>query len=278
MSQMKGVVATIAVAAACLVGAGSAYAGTAVYTSTDVPKFVANGADIPSTLTVPPGRTAIQSIEVTNYGYTWGASGQELSAQLFAPDGSEMNLFEIGCFAWPDGSSITLTDSATTPLPTKHGCDGLDLVGTSFRPVNSQQRKFSFFAGKPASGTWTLRSIDADNGFTNQGSLLRWALRITHFPPVLKVSAPQSSKLGALTLTAEANADGTVVIGGGALPDKSALVANKPRDLAFLVSKKVKRKIKKKGKARVSVSLSFTDETGGTASENATVTVKRSRK
>jgi hypothetical protein len=277
MSHLKGMLA-MTMAAACLVGASSAYAGVAVYTSTDVPKFVPDGGNIPSTLTVPPGRTAIQSIDVTNYGYTWGASGQELSAQLFAPDGSEMNLFEIGCFSWPDDASITLTDSAAADLPEKHGCDGLNLVGTSFRPVNAQQRKLSFFAGKAASGTWTLRSIDASNGFTNQGNLVRWALRITHVPPVLKASAPKSAKLGKLDLTVNVNANGTIATGGGAKPGTTALVADKPKTISLQVTKKVKKKIKAKGKARVNVSLTFTDETGGTDTGSVSVTIKGSAK
>jgi hypothetical protein len=278
MLHLKGVIAAVAAAFACLAAASSAFAGVAVYTSADVPKFVADGADVPSTLTVPPGRTAIQSIDVTNYGYSWFASGQELSAQLFAPDGTSMNLFEIGCFSSPDNASFTLTDSAATPLPEKNGCDDVNLVGSSFRPVDSQNRKLSLFAGRTASGTWTLHSIDNSAVFTNQGSLERWALRITHVPPVLKASAPKASKLGALTLTATANANGTILTGGGAKPDKTALVADKAKAISYRVTKKVKQKIKKKGKARVNVSLAFTDETGGTDARNVSVTIKGSAK
>jgi len=279
MRHLKGVIAAIVAAVAVLATASSAFAGVAVYTSTDVPKFVNDGGNVPSTLTVPPGRTAIHLIEVTNYGYGWSASGQELSAQLFAPDGSSMNLFEIGCFSWPDDASITLTDSAAAALPEKHGCDGLNLVGTSFRPVNSQGRKLSFFAGKAASGPWALRSIDASNGFTNQGDLDRWALRITHFPPTLKASAPSSVKLGGgLTLKATANANGAVVTGGGAKPETTRLVAGKATDVPYRPTKKVKRKIKKKGKARVNIALAFTDETGGTETQTVSVTIKDSAK
>lgn len=273
--RLKGIVATVATAAAFLAIAGTAYAGVAVYTSTDVPKFVANGGDVPSTLTVPAGRTAIQSIEVTNYGYSWPASGQELSAHLFAPDGSSMTLFEVGCFDSPQNASFTLTDSAATALPEKHGCDGLNLVGTSFRPVNAEQRKFSFFAGKPASGTWTLRSIDNDGGFTNQGNLERWALRITHFDPVLKASAPATGKASKeLTVTVNANANGTVVTGGGAKQSKSSLIAGKSTAVHFRVTKKIRNKARKKGKARANVTLTFTDETGGQDTETVSLKIK----
>jgi hypothetical protein len=275
MLRLKGVIAAMAAAVACLATASSAFAGVAVYTSTDVPHFIPDGGDISSTLAVPPGRTAIQSIDVTNYGYSWNASGQELSAQLFAPDGTSMNLFKIGCFSSPDNASFTLTDSAATPLPEKNGCDDVSLIGTSFRPVDPQNRKLSLFAGRSASGTWTLHSIDNSASFTNQGTLERWALRITHVPPVLKASAPKASKLGALTLTATANANGTIVTGGGAKPEKTALVADKPKAISYRVTKKLKKKIKKKGKARANISLSFTDETGGSDTQSVSVTVKK---
>jgi hypothetical protein len=273
--RLKGIVATVAVWAAYLATASSAFAGVAVYTSTDVPKSVGVSADIPSTLTIPPGRTAIQSIEVTNFGYSWPASGQDLSAELFGPDSSSIGLFEVGCFDSPDNASFTLTDSAAQPLPEKNGCDGINLVGTSFRPVNAEQRKFSFFAGKASSGTWTLRSVDNGSPFHNQGALERWALRITHVPPVLKASAPKTGKLGKqLALTATANADGTVAIGGGAKPDKTALTADKSKAVPFRVTKKIRKKIQKKGKARVNVGLTFTDETGGVDTQTVTLKVK----
>ncbi len=279
MSRVRGVIAAMAVSLMWLATTSSAHAGVALYTSADVPKFVNDGGNVPSTLTVPPGRTAIQSIEVTNYGYSWPASGQELSAQLLAPDGSSMNLFEIGCFSSPDDASFTLTDSAPAALPEKHGCDGLNLVGTSFRPVDPKNRTLGFFAGRAASGTWTLRSIDNSGGFTNQGNLQRWALRITPVPPTLRVSAPNLAKLGGgLTVKATANANGVVVTGRGAKPGTTGLSAGKATDVPFRVSKKVKQKIKRKGKARVNVSLAFADETGGTATQTVSVTVKGSAK
>jgi hypothetical protein len=277
MPRLRGVIAAVT-AAACLATASAAQAGVALYTSADVPKFVNDGGDVPSTLTVPPGRTAIQSIEVTNYGYSWAASGQELSAQLFAPDGGSMNLFQIGCFASPDDASFTLTDSAATPLPEKHGCDGLNLVGTSFRPVDPEGRGLSFFNGRPASGTWTLRSIDSSAGFTNQGNLERWALRITHVPPVLNVSSPQVAKLKAgLAVTATADANGTVAIGGDAQPAATRLLAGSATTIPYRVTKRVKKRLRKKGKARVSISLAFTDETGGTATRSVGLKIKSPR-
>jgi hypothetical protein len=189
-----------------------------------------------------------------------------------------MNLFEIGCFSSPDDASLTLTDSAAAPLPEKHGCDGLNLVGSSFKPVDPQGRGLSFFSGRPASGTWILRSIDSSSGFTNQGDLQRWALRIGHVAPALKASGPRSAKLRAgLTLTATTNADGTIVTGGNAQPGTTRLVAGRATAIPYRVTKKAKTRIKKKGKARVSISLAFTDETGGQAAQVVSLTIKRPR-
>ncbi len=53
MRHLKGVIAAIVAAVAVLATASSAFAGVAVYTSTDVPKFVNDGGNVPSTLTVP---------------------------------------------------------------------------------------------------------------------------------------------------------------------------------------------------------------------------------
>jgi hypothetical protein len=263
------------VAAAGLAAAPSAEAGVVTYTSADVPKNIFHSGNVPSTLTVPPGRTAIQSIDVTNYGYNWPASGQELSAQLFSPDGASMFLFEIGCFDSPANASFTLTDAAPSPLPEKNGCDNINLVGTSFRPVDPQGRQLSFFNGRTPSGTWTLRSIDNGVSFLNQGSLRRWSLRITHAPPTFTASGPGAANVGApIVLTAFSNATGAVTVGGDANPATTNMTAGISTAIPFTPTAAVLNQIKKTGTAQATVNLGFADQTGGTASSSVAVTLK----
>jgi hypothetical protein len=276
---MRRVIAILATVGAFAAAAPCAIAGVATYTSTDVPKHVFDdtGPDgIPSTLAVPGGRTAIQSIEVTNFGYGWPASGQELSAQLLAPDGTSMFLFEVGCFDSPSNASFTITDSATALADGEDvHCTNDFLLGGSLRPDDPQAKKLSIFNGRSPSGVWTLRSIDNGVLFTNQGDLNRWALRINHAPPTLTATAPKRRKLsGKLAVTATSNADGNVSLGGSVKQATQGLDAGQPASIPFKVKKKVRAKIEKKGKAQVKVDLAFTDETGGTATSSVTVVVK----
>ena len=257
--------AALALAGAALLPAGAS-AGVATYNSTG-PMFVTddnapNGNS--SKITVPPGRTPVQSVEVTNFTVFWPASGQDMRAQIIGTDGTTMTLFDEGCFTYDEDHVWGFSDAAAQLTWNDKDDPKCDLGGGTFRPVN----KLSVFAGKAATGIWTLRAIDK-GCIGNQGSIQTWALRITHAPPTLTASGPKSADLdGKLKVFAKADANGTVTAGAA----KVNLTAGEQVAVPFKVSKKTRKRIGQKGKSLVKVKVAFTDETGGTA--NSTVPVK----
>jgi hypothetical protein len=267
MRHLMRVTAVSAVAAAALVAAPSASAGVATYNSTGLLIVTNDNAPngVTSKITVPPGRTAVQSVELTNFIVFWPASAQEMSARLEGTDGTAVSLFTEGCFNYETSDVWSFSDTA--PIQTWNDKDDpkCDLPGGALRPLG----KLSTLAGKAASGTWTLRAIDSGAIFNNQGNIQTWALRITHAPPILTTSAPKSADLdGKLKVFATADADGSATTGAG----KVDMNAGQQVAVPFKVNKKTRKKIAKKGKAQVKVKVSFTDVTGGTA--NAVVPVK----
>lgn len=275
---MKLGLATAAAIAACLASAPNALAGVATYNSTGpLPVTDDTGpAGVTSTINVPPGRTAVQSVEVSNFRIDWAASAQELSTQFAGPDGSSLFLFTEGCFSYDADDVWVFSDSGTQTAPNDKNDPKCDLPGGTFRPTDvfPTFKKLSIFSGKPSAGTWTLRAIDSGAGFTNQGTIESWAVRIVHAPPTLTATAPAVGKLASLAITATSNANGSVTMGGGAIPATIPLTANVPRQIAFSPIQAIRKKLKKKGKASVNVSLAFTDETGGTANATVAFTVK----
>ena len=268
--------------AACLVLAPSALAGTATYNST-APLHVSddNGPNgDTSTINVPPGRTPVQSVEVSNFRVDWPASSQELSTQLVGPDGTSLFLFTEGCFSYEDQDVWVFSDSGTQTAPNDKNDPKCALPGGTFKPTDifPTFKKLSIFSGKSATGTWTLRAIDNGAQFTNQGTIVSWAVRVAHAPPTLTVDAPAAGKLASLSIKATSNANGSVTTGGGANPATIPLTAGVPKQIAFSPTKAIRKKLKKKGKARAGVSLAFTDETGGTANANVSFTVKGKKK
>jgi hypothetical protein len=264
---------TVAAIVAGLALAPSALAGVATYNSTG-PMFVPDdtGPDgVTSTITVPPGRTAIQSVEVRNFRVDWAASAQELSTQFIGPDGTSLFLFTEGCFSYDEEDVWVFSDSGAQTAPNDKNDPKCALPGGTFRPTDifPDFKKLSIFSGKPATGSWTLRAIDNGTAFTNQGTIESWAVRIVHAPPTLTATAPGVGKLADLAITATSNANGSVTIGGATAPATVPLAANVPTQIAFNAIQPIRKRLKKKGKASANVSLAFTDETGGTA--NATV-------
>jgi subtilisin-like proprotein convertase family protein len=280
MTRLIRRAAVLATAVAAL-AAPSALAGTATYTN-NVPFFVSDSSITNSVITVPAGRTAVQSIEVTGIQIDWGASAQELSVQLISPDGASMFLWEKGCGgagSYPPNSNFAISDVGTALADgSAPNCTDALLIGGVLRPDDPAAKKMSFFNGKAPSGNWTFRATDSGVQFTNQGTVKSWSLRIVHAPPTLKATALKTGKVGKLSLTATPNADGSLAIGGGAKSGKTNLKANKAVSIPFAPTKKIAKKIAKKGKALVKVDLVFTDETGGRATETVSVTVKRKKK
>lgn len=268
----------VAVIAACLTSAPSALAGVATYNSTG-PLFVPDDTGpggVTSTITVPPGRTAIQSVEVSNFRIDWAASSQELSTQFVGPDGTSLFLFTEGCFSYDEEDVWVFSDSGTQTAPNDKNDQKCNLPGGTFRPTDifPTFKKLSIFSGKPAAGVWTLRAIDNGTAFTNQGTIESWAVRIVHAPPTLTATAPTVGKLADLGITATSNANGSVRTGGGSVPATVPLTANVPTRIGFSPIQPIRRKLKKKGKASANVTLAFTDETGGTANATVSFTVK----
>jgi hypothetical protein len=270
------VLAALTVAAA-LAAAPSAIAGTATYDSTG-PLFVPDEtgpAGVTSSITVPPGRTAVQSVEVTNFRINWGASAQELSTQFIGPDGSSLFLFTQGCLSYDAADIWTFSDSGAQTAPNSKNDPKCDLPGGTFRPADPTFKPLSIFSGQPASGTWTLRAIDNGVQFTNQGSIVSWAVRVVHAPPTVTATAPPSLNLnGPLAVTAQSNANGTLATSGDIAPGAAKLLANAPTPVPFTVSAPISDLIKKNGTARVNINLAFTDETGGTAASSVSLEVK----
>jgi hypothetical protein len=254
--------------ALALAAAPGASAGVATYNST-APVHVTNDNEpngVTSKITVPAGRTAVQSVELTNFTVFWAASAQEMSARVEGTDGTPVQLFNEGCFSYETADVWAFSDTAPIATWNDKNDPKCDLPGGALRPLG----KLSAFAGKQATGTWTLRAIDSANeGFNNQGSIQTWALRITHAPPTLAAGPPKSADLDKkLKVLVTADADGTAAAGAA----KSNLKAGQQAAIPFKVSKKLRKRIEDKGKSRVKVKVAFTDETGGTA--NATVPVK----
>jgi hypothetical protein len=278
MGFLRFSVITIAAIAACLALAPSALAGVATYNSTGS-FFVSddNGpAGDTSTIAVPPGRTAIQSVDVSNFRVNWAASAQELSTQLIGPDGTSLVLFQKGCFEYDPADVWVFSDSGTQTAPNDKDDPKCDLPGGTFRPTDEPPtfKKLSIFSGKPAAGLWTLRAIDNGATFTNQGTIESWAVRIVHAPPTLNATAPAAGKLTNLAITATSNANGSVKLGGAAASATVPLTANAPKRISFSPAKAIRKKLRKKGKATANVTLAFTDETGGTATDKVTFKVK----
>jgi hypothetical protein len=272
--KFKGVTGLIV--AVGLIAAPSAIAGTATYNST-APLHVADSSTSSSKITVPPGRTRIQSVEVTNFRVFWPASGQEMSTEIVGPDGTLMNLFEVGCFLYDPADIWTFSDGAALSAPNSKNDPKCNLGGGAFRPVDlPENRKLSIFSGKEAAGTWTLRATDSGVQFTNQGDIQTWAVRIVHAPPTVNASAPKSSKLGKkLAATVLTDANGNVVTGGAAQQSTTTVKAGQVTDVPIKVTKRTRKKVAKRGKATVSIDLAFTDETGGTATDTVSVKLKR---
>jgi hypothetical protein len=275
MRNPRMVLAALTVAAA-LAAAPSAIAGTATYDSTG-PLFVPDEtgpAGVTSSITVPPGRTAVQSVEVTNFRINWGASAQELSTQFIGPDGSSLFLFTQGCLSYDAADIWRFSDSGAQTAPNSKNDPKCDLPGGTFRPADPSFKPLSIFSGQPASGTWKLRAVDNGVQFTNQGTIQSWAVRIIHAPPTLTATAPPSLNLNApLAVAAQSNANGTVAMSGDIAPSTAALAANVPTPLPFAVSAPVSELIRNNGTARVNINLAFTDETGGTAASSVSVEV-----
>ena len=217
---------------------------------------------------VPPGRTPVQSLQLTEVGPSFGGGGgQDLALRLQSPSGTEIPILSIGCTTYPNTSAFTISDSAATSIDTAAFCT-TQLPTGSGKPTEA----LSTFNGQASGGVWTLTVVDAGISPT-LGSWNGWNLRITHASPTLKADpAPfKLKKKFAISVLCDANC--TVTTGGAARPTTIQLAANSVGTIVAPANKKAQ----KKGKGIVT--LTATDETGGTATNSLTVkTIKVKKK
>jgi hypothetical protein len=260
-----------AVATGCL--AATAAAGTASYPSTatfGVPNNTGQ-AGIPSQVFVPPGRTAIQSVQMTKVMPSFGGGGGlDLQFRLKSPSGPEIAvLANSNCTTWPNTSAFTVTDAATDEVGSNAFCTALtgNPTGTSGKP----NQPLATFNGQPSAGTWTVTVVDVGVSGT-QGSWNGWTLEINHANPTLKADPMPFKIKKKFVLSAVCNANCSVTTGGAAGATTTQLAANSPGTIIAPASKKAQ----KKGKGVVT--LTATDETGGTATASVNAKTLKTKK
>jgi hypothetical protein len=239
---------------------GSAFAGVADYTNTSsfsVPNNTGQ-AGIPQPVSVPPGLTAVQSVELTNVMPSYGGGGgTDLSLRLTGPNGTSVDVIGAGCNIYPNTSAFTISDSAALAISDPAFCTALQANPTtaSGRPA----QPLSAFNGIPSAGVWSLTVIDAGVNNVNNGSFKGWTLHLTHANPTLKADPAPFKIKKKFAISAICDANCTVTTGGAAGATTTQLVANSVGTIIAPANKKAQ----KKGKG--AVTLTATDETGGTA-------------
>ena len=248
---------------------GSAFAGVADYPSTGtfgVPNNTGQ-AGVPSQAFVPPGRTAVQSLELTKVMPSFGGGGgQDLQLRLKSPSGTEIPILSIGCTTYPNTSAFTINDSAATSIDTPTFCS-TQLPSGSGKPT----QPLSTFNGQPSAGVWTVTVVDVGISPT-LGSWNGWTLHLTHANPTLKADPAPFKIKKKFAISAVCDANCTVTTGGAAGATTTKLVANSATTIVAPASKKAQ----KKGKG--AVTLTATDETGGTATTTVNAKTLKTKK
>ena len=239
--------------------AGTAMAGTASYPSTGtfgVPNNTGQ-AGVPSQVFVPSGRTAVQSLQLTQVKPSFGGGGGgDLQLRLKSPSGTEISVLSNGCTTYPNTSAFTISDTATLSVDSAGFCTAL--AGAPTTTSGKPTQPLSTFNGTPSAGTWTVTVVDVGVSGT-LGSWNGWTLEVNHANPTLSAAKASFKAKGKFALTATCNADCTVTTGGAAKPTTTKFGQNLPGVIVASPTKKAK----KKGKGNVT--LTATDQTGGTA-------------
>jgi hypothetical protein len=253
---------------------GSAFAGTADYASTatfGVPNNTGQSG-LPSQVFVPPGRTPVQSLQLTKVAPSYGAGGGlDLQFRLKSPSGTEISvLANSNCTTWPNTSAFTVTDTATNEVGSTAFCTALqgNPTGTSGKP----NQPLSTFNGQPSGGVWTVTVVDLGVNNTFNGSWNGWNLEINHANPTLKADPAPFKVKKKFAISALCDANCTVTTSGAAGPTTTQLAANSVGTIIAPASKKAQ----KKGKGVVT--LTATDETGGTATRTVNAKTPKAKK
>jgi hypothetical protein len=259
MPKAKIFVAAAVALAALLTTAGSAFAGVVNYPSTatfGVPNNTGQ-AGVPSQVFVPPGRTAVQSLELTKVMPSFGGGGgQDLQLRLKSPSGTEIHLLNSGCTTYPNTSAFTISDTATLSVDSGAFCTALSGAPTTTSGKPSEP--LSAFNGATSGGVWTVTVVDSGISGT-LGSWNGWTLSVNHANPKVQAAKAPFKAKGKFALSATCDADCTVTTGGAAKATSVKLPQNTPGVIVASPTKKAK----KKGKG--SVTLTAQDQTGGTA-------------
>lgn len=257
-------------AGATLAFAGTATAGTAIYTSTDVPKTLPSDSNGISTLTVPSGRPAVQSVDVVGVRLEWAGEGTDWRSSLRSPAGTEIQLYNDACDDMPANSNFTLTDNSTILASDGPPFCTTQLVGGSGRP----NVPLSTFAGTTASGQWSMPI--RENGVVPGGSktLHGWGLRIVHAPLVATGSGKKQKLRSRLTIQARCDTDCDVATGGNARPSSTPLTPNTDTLLKVTLKKKARKRLAKGG-AKAQIKLTFTNVLGDVVEKAFKVRIAR---
>lgn len=249
--------------------AAAAFAGTASYTSTGtfgVPNNTGQ-AGIPSQVFVPPGRTPVQALQLTHVKPSFPVGGGlDLQFRLRSPSGTEtVILASSNCANYPNNSDFTVTDTAANEVGSPAFCATLP------NGLGKPNEPLSTFNGQASGGTWTVTVVDLGI-FLTQGSWNGWTLEINHANPTLKADPAPFKVKKKFAISAICDANCTVTTGGAAGATTTKLPANSVGTIVAPASKKAQ----KKGKGVVT--LSATDETGGTATTTVNAKTLRTKK
>jgi hypothetical protein len=179
--------------------------------------------------------------------------GGDLQFRLQSPGGTSiMALANSNCTTFPNTSDFTVTDSAANEVGSTAFCAALPTgAGKPNQPLST-------FNGQPSGGTWTVTVVDIGISLT-QGTWNGWTLQINHANPTVTGADAGLKLKKKFALTVSCNANCSVTTGGAAGKTTAKLAANSPGTIIAPASKKAQ----KKGKGQVT--LTATDETGGTA-------------
>ena len=278
MSRMTHKFALAGALALALLGiAGTASAATVSYTNHMTINVPNNSgiSGLPDPVTVPAGRTPVQSVEVSNAQPIWSSGGTDFEMWLTDPSNTRLDLMTIGCPTMNPGTHFAVRDGAAIFADDTIAFCNNQLNGGQGKPNDPGGGTFaSSYNGKKSSGTWTLFVRDA--GITGAGGVFNdWTLTITHAPFVLTATANKQKLKKSLLVDASCNANCSLSTGGDAALASFSLLQNQSQQLAVPLTKKARKRLAKKGKAMIAVTA---DDGYGDPPASTTVTVKLKRK
>lgn len=256
---------------------GTASAATITYTNNaniTIPNNSGVGG-LPDPVTIPAGRTAVQSVEVSNAMPVFPAGGTDFEMWLVDPSGTRLDLMTIGCPAMPGGTHFAVRDSAAVFADDTIAFCNNQLNGGEGKPNDPGGGTFaSKYNGKKSAGTWTLFVRDA-GVVGGGGNFIGWSLKITHAPLVLTATANKQKLRKNLLVNASCNANCSLSTGGDASLATFSLLQDQAQQLSVKLTKKARKRLAAKGKAKIA--LSADDGYGDTTSTTVKVKLKRKK-